>query len=58
MIGDKQSDVEAGLAVGCRPMLLATGYGPDQLPTTLALVPCYENLLHAAKAIVDSPGLL
>ena len=52
MIGDKQSDVEAGLAARCRPMLLATGHGPDQLPVTRASVACYENLLQAARAIV------
>jgi hypothetical protein len=38
-------------------MLLTTGYGPDQLSTTQALVPCYENLMQAAKAIVDTLGL-
>jgi len=58
MIGDKLSDVEAGLAASCSPMLLTTGYGPDQLPGRQASVPCYENLLHAAKAIVDSPGYI
>lgn len=57
MIGDKQSDVQAGLAAGCRPMLLATGYGPDQLPAMWATVPCYLNLLEAARAIVDDSGL-
>lgn len=57
MIGDKQSDVQAGLAAGCRPMLLAGGYDPDQLEAMQASVPCYKNLLQAARAIVDDPGL-
>jgi hypothetical protein len=38
-----------------RPMLLASGYGPDQLPVTRASVPCYENLFEAARAIVEAP---
>ena len=58
MIGDKQSDVQAGLAAGCRPVLLAPGDGPDKLPAIRSSVPCYENLLQAARAIVDTPGLL
>ena len=57
MIGDKQSDIQAGLAAGCRPILLVTSYALNQLPPMQASVTCYENLLEAARAIVDDPAL-
>jgi D-glycero-D-manno-heptose 1,7-bisphosphate phosphatase len=31
MVGDKRSDVEAGLAASCAAGLVLTGYGPQQL---------------------------
>ncbi len=30
LVGDKRSDLEAGIAAGCRAILVATGYGADQ----------------------------
>ncbi len=33
MVGDKRSDLEAGRAVGCRTVLVLTGYGPESLQT-------------------------
>nr|WP_320048361.1 D-glycero-beta-D-manno-heptose 1,7-bisphosphate 7-phosphatase [uncultured Desulfuromonas sp.] len=30
MVGDKKADVDAGLAAGCRPILVCTGHGESQ----------------------------
>jgi D-glycero-D-manno-heptose 1,7-bisphosphate phosphatase len=52
MIGDKAVDVETGLQAGCRPVLVRTGYGAGQSSGLPVGVPCYDDLLDAAKAIV------
>lgn len=31
MVGDKLADVEAGKRAGCQPILVLTGYGPDEV---------------------------
>jgi D-glycero-D-manno-heptose 1,7-bisphosphate phosphatase len=52
MIGDKMADVEAGLAAGCRPILVRTGYGAAeeaQLPTG---VTCHADLPAAVAALL------
>jgi D-glycero-D-manno-heptose 1,7-bisphosphate phosphatase len=51
LIGDKQTDVEAALSAGCRPVLVETGFvtcGSAELPPD---VPCFATLLDAARAI-------
>ncbi len=53
MIGDKSADVEAGLAAGCRAMLVKTGYGAGEagyLPPGIRVV---DDLLAAARAIIE-----
>ena len=42
LVGDKLSDIEAGLAAGCEPILVETGYGAD-----------VENLPPAVPRVVD-----
>lgn len=51
MIGDKLVDVEAGLAAGCRPMLVGTGYGKSVSDSLPASVPFCGDILEAAKLI-------
>lgn len=49
MIGDKQADIAAGKAAGCRTMLVRTGYGAaeEQHVSTSEI---YDDLLSAAQA--------
>jgi D-glycero-D-manno-heptose 1,7-bisphosphate phosphatase len=53
MIGDKKADVEAGLAAGCRPLLVRTGYGTTEAAGLPAGVPVVADLLAAARLIVS-----
>ena len=53
MIGDKPSDIEAGLKAGCRSLCVASGHGADGQPAESTGVPCFRNLLEAARAIVS-----
>jgi D-glycero-D-manno-heptose 1,7-bisphosphate phosphatase len=56
MIGDKWTDVAAGLDAGCRPVFLKTGSGgPDEaVPED---IPVFPDLLEAARAIVAEEKL-
>jgi D-glycero-D-manno-heptose 1,7-bisphosphate phosphatase len=56
LIGDKLVDVEAGLNAGCRPVLVRTGYGAAHEPRLPEGVPCFDDLLEAARAIVAAAG--
>jgi D-glycero-D-manno-heptose 1,7-bisphosphate phosphatase len=51
MIGDKIADVSAGLAAGCRTVLVRTGYGAEdeQLISGSTLV--FDDLLSAARSL-------
>jgi D-glycero-D-manno-heptose 1,7-bisphosphate phosphatase len=51
MVGDKQVDVEAGIAAGCRPVLVLTGYGADACSLVPATVPRCRDLAAAAELI-------
>jgi D-glycero-D-manno-heptose 1,7-bisphosphate phosphatase len=51
MIGDKLTDVEAGLAAGCRPILVRSGYGAEEESRLPPGVPVYDDLLAAALSI-------
>ncbi|MEX2523960.1 MAG: D-glycero-beta-D-manno-heptose 1,7-bisphosphate 7-phosphatase [Gammaproteobacteria bacterium] len=53
-IGDKHSDVEAGQAAGCSPVLVKTGYGRShieagRIPDT---VPVYNNLSEYVEELL------
>ncbi|HEY6009810.1 MAG TPA: D-glycero-beta-D-manno-heptose 1,7-bisphosphate 7-phosphatase [Geobacteraceae bacterium] len=52
IIGDKLADIEAGLAAGCRPVLVRTGYGAAEEPQLPEGVPCYDDLPAAVAALV------
>ncbi len=56
-VGDKDSDLEAGRALGCRSILVRTGYGlaTEARLGTDAVQPDYiaSNLLEAARWILD-----
>lgn len=54
MIGDKLADVEAGLTAGCRSMLVRTGYGAAEAEKLCMDVPVYDDILTAARAIIDA----
>ncbi len=61
-IGDSLKDLQAGQAMGCKPVLVLTGKGlltRDRLAagdtdlTAARDIPVYENLARAAEAILD-----
>lgn len=52
LVGDKSSDLEAGLAAGCRAILVGTGYGAESAGQVPDGVPQFPDLLEAARAIV------
>ncbi|HEX8960345.1 MAG TPA: D-glycero-beta-D-manno-heptose 1,7-bisphosphate 7-phosphatase [Geobacteraceae bacterium] len=54
IVGDKLADVEAGLAAGCRPLLVRTGYGEEESARLPAGVPVCDDLLAAARAITSA----
>jgi len=57
LIGDKVSDLEAGLAAGCRSVLVRTGYGSRESLNAPPGTAIYDDLLEAARAIVGNvPG--
>ncbi len=51
LVGDKQSDVEAALNAGCRPVFIETAYGTCGSSSVPPDVPRFASLLDAAKAI-------
>ncbi len=53
MIGDKLLDVQAGLNAGCRSLLVSTGYGAEAAAGLPEGIPVYDDLLAAARAIID-----
>jgi D-glycero-D-manno-heptose 1,7-bisphosphate phosphatase len=52
MIGDKRADVEAGLAAGCRPILVRSGYGSEEELYIPAGIEVHADLLSAAQTLV------
>jgi D-glycero-D-manno-heptose 1,7-bisphosphate phosphatase len=52
MVGDKISDVEAGLAAGCRAVLVRTGYGREAEKCLPAFVHVADDLPAAAAHIL------
>ncbi len=51
IVGDKLVDVEAGIAAGCRPVLVLTGYGVDECSLLPDTVPRCQDLAAAAELI-------
>jgi D-glycero-D-manno-heptose 1,7-bisphosphate phosphatase len=54
-IGDSLRDIQASIAVGCRPLLVKTGKGQQTIQNNPQLnVPIFENLYDAATHIISS----
>lgn len=51
IVGDKLADIKAGIAAGCLPILVRTGYGASVEPMAPAGVPVFDDLLDAAQFI-------
>ncbi|MDR1659193.1 MAG: D-glycero-beta-D-manno-heptose 1,7-bisphosphate 7-phosphatase [Desulfovibrio sp.] len=59
MIGDKALDVEAGLAAGCRSVLVRTGYGRREEGNVPAFIHVADDLAAAAAHILrDDAGTM
>jgi len=60
LVGDAQSDVEAALDAGCRPLLVLTGLGKEQLdrmpPRVLAQCHVADDLGAAINWILEGRG--
>jgi phosphoglycolate phosphatase-like HAD superfamily hydrolase len=53
MIGDKLVDVEAGLAAGCKSILVRTGYGREEEYRLKAGIEVFDDLLAAAENVAE-----
>jgi phosphoglycolate phosphatase-like HAD superfamily hydrolase len=51
-VGDKQSDVDAAIAVGARPILVGDRVAPGSLPG----IERYPDLAAAARVLIDELG--
>jgi len=51
-IGDRWTDVETALAVGCSPILVETSLIKAQIPVTEQKIPVFTNLLQAVNGLV------
>lgn len=57
MVGDKESDLLAGIAAGCHPCLVTTGHGEDHRSFALAhSIDVYKDLSQAVRDIIASSG--
>jgi D-glycero-D-manno-heptose 1,7-bisphosphate phosphatase len=52
IVGDKAADVEAGIAAGCRPLLVRTGYGAAEANFVPPGVTVCDDILAAARVIL------
>lgn len=52
MIGDKLADIEAGLAAGCRTLLVRTGYGSHEESKMCSQTEVFDDLLNAARSLL------
>ena len=59
IVGDRISDIEAGKSVGCKAILVLTGYGTEESKNSSIKHDFVANNLHdAAKYIVTSSNML
>lgn len=57
IVGDKLADIEAGIAAGCTPLLVRTGYGAGEEAKVVARYPgvgILDNLPNAVEYILNS----
>lgn len=52
MIGDKRADIEAGIAAGCRPILVRSGYGAVEEIYLSNSVDVCDDLLAAVISVI------
>ncbi|MCL2761091.1 MAG: D-glycero-beta-D-manno-heptose 1,7-bisphosphate 7-phosphatase [Desulfuromonadales bacterium] len=52
VVGDKTSDILAGIAAGCRSVLVETGYGETEKQSLPERVTVCRDILEAAKFII------
>jgi D-glycero-D-manno-heptose 1,7-bisphosphate phosphatase len=55
-IGDSLVDMQAALAVGCKPLLVLTGNGQETLknnPEMMSSIPHFHNLADAVQYVLD-----
>lgn len=61
MVGDKKSDIDAGIAAGCSSILVRTGYGEAEARLVQQDLPVADDLLAATRIILtknsESRGL-
>jgi D-glycero-D-manno-heptose 1,7-bisphosphate phosphatase len=57
MVGDKSADVEAGIAAGCKPILVRTGYGAVETALAPEGVPAVDDLFSAVDHILNNSTL-
>jgi D-glycero-D-manno-heptose 1,7-bisphosphate phosphatase len=53
MVGDKRADIDAGVAAGCRSVLVRTGYGSSESASITSGVPVVDDLLAAVGLILS-----
>lgn len=53
MIGDKLADIEAGMAAGCRTILVRTGYGAGEEQYVGAETTVCDDLLSAVRLLLQ-----
>lgn len=53
LIGDKASDIYAGMAAGCKSILVETGYGAAQKQYIPAFIPAFKNFFCAVNYILE-----
>ena len=54
IIGDKLSDLEAGIRIGIKPILVKTGHGEENIKKLYFKVDIEKNLIEVAKKIQNS----
>ncbi|GAB7028363.1 D-glycero-beta-D-manno-heptose 1,7-bisphosphate 7-phosphatase [Geotalea toluenoxydans] len=53
MVGDKLADIEAGLAAGCRPLLVRTGYGQAEEQLLPHNIKAFDDIMAASLVIIE-----
>lgn len=53
LVGDKASDIHAGLSAGVKPILVLTGYGKDERTLLGDGIICAADILEASTLIVS-----
>ena len=57
LVGDKATDIEAGIAAGVSPILVESGYGKNERTLVKGNVTCVTDLRSAAVYIATEPAI-